>query len=420
MRLSRPLAAFVVSLAALGTGLRAQQARPAARPAFDPNDLPPISYVCNSPGEENVMDDKPGACPKSGAPLVKVRIDIAYKCLRGPKVIQEKPGVCSYDKSELGPVTVSVFWSCKSSPEHFLEPGTCADRSAREKNFEERPHGDHNPRHGGLSVYMSKDLWHHVEGTLVANGVYRVYFYNEFTKPVPPGVFSASVAIANSNNVATGPPIPLTAAKTKDGNAMEAAIPKLPPPTKDAPVYLKLHVKFKPADEDWITDYQFSEYSKEPVAPAAPARLTTAKPPQAAKPTSRKPSAPAPPPVAPDPSGAVFNEQEPLPDTALELLALLKTKSEEVQTGVDDGQLGGVWLPALRGKDVGIALEENHISELADSQRPELTSAVKQLTVTAWQIDAAGDLGNKDKLLSLSKIFSTAVADIQALYAPAR
>ena len=41
---------------------------------------------------------------------------------------------------------------------------------------------------------------------------------------------------------------------------------------------------------------------------------------------------------------------------------------------------------------------------------------MKQLTLSAWQIDAAGDLGNKDKLQDLFVDFNAAVKEIQSLY----
>jgi hypothetical protein len=295
-----------------------------------------------------------------------------------------------------------------------------------------------------------------------------VYFYNEFTKPVAPNVFSAFVVPTNSNNVETGQPIPLKASRTTDGNAMEASVAsapaKAPVPTTSAPVYLKLRVKFKPTDKDWVTDYQFPGYSKEPPAPmpapTAPVRTgaatgskpqtpasTTAQRTPTPAPSSRPaPTAPATPPaappspasspesassgtngstsggtsVAPDLSAGVsFGAQAVLPNTTPELLAELKKRSDDVDSLLQEGNLGGVWFPAIGAKDVALALEENHLGELPDNHRAEMTSAVKQLTVVSWQIDAAGDLGNKEKLTELHDQFAAAVADIQSLYASA-
>ena len=45
-----------------------------------------------------------------------------------------------------------------------------------------------------------------------------------------------------------------------------------------------------------------------------------------------------------------------------------------------------------------------------------MASAVRRLTMAAWQIDAAGDLGNKERVLPLYRDFSAAIADIESIY----
>jgi hypothetical protein len=445
------IAALFLPLAALGLSIRtsAQGARPTPNSArLTPisaqtaatDDLPPLSYVCPTPGEEGVIDDKPGTCPKSGQPLVAIRLDIAFSCLKGPRHIQEKPGTCQYDKTELVPVTASVFWICNSEPEkRYLEPGACADGSGRDKSFEIRPHGDHNPRHGGLSIFMSEDLLHHIEGTFVRPDLFRVYFYDEYTRPMRTDGFSARVALTDSNGKETGAPISLTAVKTADGNAMQGHIPGVATPTKTAPLYFKLHVKVKADAKDWVTDHQFADYSKEPgaVAPTTTGASTTAirarrmsapslpTTPGTAQPTTPAPSAPTlraasssvDSPAPPTTDAAI--PRDVLPTTTPELLTQFADQTASVGSMLQEGQLGGMWFPALGAKDVALALEDNHAGQFSDSQRASLASAVRQLTLAAWQIDAAGDLGDREKLSDLYTDFTAAVKEIQSLYGSA-
>ena len=261
-----------------GDTSRLYKVRVAASPTKQAeNALPPISYVCPSPGEESFVDDKPGKCPKSGAELQAVRLDIAYKCLK-TSYIREKPGICPMDRTDLVPVTASIFWLCKSDPDsekHYLEPGACRDGSPREKAFEVRPHGDHNPRHGGPSVFMSEDLFHHVEATFVAPttstpAAFRVYFYDEYTRPIKAVGISAHVAPADKNGKATGSATPLVLSRIRDGNAMEVRMPNATVPSERAPAFFALRVRFKPTDKDWVTDHTFTSYSKESAMPSAP------------------------------------------------------------------------------------------------------------------------------------------------------
>ena len=115
-------------------------------------------------------------------------------------------------------------------------------------------------------------------------------------------------------------------------------------------------------------------------------------------------------------AGTRSGREEALPTTTPELLAELAKRAQSVKTLLDEGNLAGLWYPAIGAKDVALALEENHMNDLPEAQRPKMASAVKRLTLAAWQIDAAGDLGNKERLLPLYRDFSAAIADIQAVY----
>ena len=79
--------------------------------------LPPMSYVCPMPGDEEVIEDKPGRCRKCGMELVPARLDSVWTCATRPLVVVEsKPGRCPVDGTPLVQVTASVTWTCADRP----------------------------------------------------------------------------------------------------------------------------------------------------------------------------------------------------------------------------------------------------------------------------------------------------------------
>ena len=182
----------------------------------------------------------------------------AYSCLKAQFFIRETPGTCPVDKQPLVPITAALYFTCGSDAKvHELTPGPCADGSARVRAFDRVPHGDHNPRHGG-TVFMSADQWHHLEGTWVAPGIFRVYFYDDLMRPLAAREFPGRVALADDNAREIGTPTPM-APGASAANTLEAKIadPKLP-------LDLKLHVKFTSDGKEEPFDFVFPTYSKEP------------------------------------------------------------------------------------------------------------------------------------------------------------
>ncbi len=99
----------------------AQQPARAAAPA-----LPPLVYVCPMPGDEDVLEEKGGKCPKCGMTLEAIRLDSKFWCpTHQTLVVRDQAGKCPLDGKELVQVTLSETWSCADAPDaKLLEPWT--------------------------------------------------------------------------------------------------------------------------------------------------------------------------------------------------------------------------------------------------------------------------------------------------------
>jgi hypothetical protein len=430
VRLIAVPAALAVGLLSFASGhdpvlhAQAKPAAPAAAPQAKPLEIPPLSYVCIMPGDEGVLEDKPGICPnpKCGMKLVAIRLATAYSSIRHPQFVRGEQFKDPIDGGPTVPIVASMFWTCTGSDEKLLDPGTCPDGKPRQVQYERRAHGDHNPRHGG-QFFMADDSWHHLEGTYPSGGPFRVFFYDDFTRPMAVKGFSGKISILDSTEKE------LAAYPLKSGRATNV----LETPIKDAklPLKVKLSVQFTPTDKMRVFDFTFPEYTKEPVVP--PAVTTGAKPAAAPAPVAAAPT-PAPAPAAaaaaapsvglvPDaaaPAQSLSRSEaeaiiQEMPNNSSELLKLLDVRANEIKSLVDDGNFGMVWVPTMLAKEVALALGD-HARELPAQRQGPLMDAVRRLVLSAWRLDQYGDLGDRQKITGAHDIFAAAVNDIKAAY----
>jgi hypothetical protein len=414
--------------------------------------LPPLQYTC--PMHPEVLHDKPGSCPICKMPLDPTRIDseLNYSCPDHPVVITGKPGICPIDRRrELVPVVVTLHWTCKQSPDQkLMDPGKCADGSDRTLVKQIRAHGDHNPRHGGL-FYMAQDQWHHLEGTLPRAGLFRVYFYDNYTQPIDAKAFTGSVvlqafdpATSSHKEIATFP-----LRLSRDGKTLEATLKGDAPPTKEQATTMVARLRMTKDGPEQPFTFAFVEYSKDVPAAPAPATTTTkptatapaaaaAKPaPPAAAPTPERPASPNAPDAAvpqPEPqppvqAGPAVTNCEPnmartdalllsdaLPRNSKALLNLLSMCSDEVQKLVQTSQFGFVYQPTMLGKDIALALE-SFTNELPAGKRAQASDAIRRTVLAAWELDMFGDMGNQEKITQAFNHFAAAIAAVKTAYA---
>ena len=392
---------FAIALAAAPAAQR-QTAKPA-----DSQKLPPISYVCPMAGDEDVIEDKAGKCRKCGMTLVPVRLDSVWTCPVHAAVIKDKAGKCPLDGRDLEHVTMSVSWTCPNTNVNAINPGKCADGSPMVKKFTARAHGNHNPQHGGL-FFMAPDNWHHLEGTYPRAGLFRMYLYDDFTKPLARDQVRKT---AGRIITKSGASIPLVA--VQNGRYLEATIANA-----QLPLEVAAKVKFKAESPEHHFDFAFPTYSKEP--PAAPVTTMNAMPAPAA-PAAGVPATPpvtvteASPGVAP--SGGIDPGLIPLPipDSIPEMLAQLSQRSDQIRRFIDQGAFANVYVPAFQAKDLALALDD-HKKDLTPEHRRIAEPAIKRLVRSAWLLDAFGDIGNKQQISEAYSQFAAAVKDVQSVF----
>jgi hypothetical protein len=377
--------------------------------------VPPVSMTC--PMHPDVVESSAGDCPICKMKLVPVRLETVWTCPVHLQIAESNPGKCPLDHRDLIQMTVALTWTCAGHPEiDRVDRGSCADGTPMTAKRTLRPHGNHNPQHGG-QFFMASDNFHHLEGTYPRAGVFRLYLYDDYARPLPAAQARRVKARAVTNETHDA-----TTHVTREiavfpligkGRYLEARIDSSAPSAQ-----VSAKVRFKDDGPEYRFDFTFPTYTKEPLAPSFAARTASAAGAStAAASPVRKTSVTTPAtsdlgaPPAVDPSLVPL----PIPDTVGEMIAQLETRRDQVGELIRRGDLTAVYVPAFQAKDLAIALEQR-LGELSPAKRQTAEPAIQRLVRTAWLLDAFGDLGNRQPIADADAIFVAAVADVVSAF----
>ena len=351
-----------------------------------------------------VLESSGGTCPICKMDLVPIRLDSVWTCATRPlAVVKDAPGRCPIDGTALVQVTAAISWSCPGNAQESVNPGTCPDGSPMQKKYASRAHGNHNPQHGGM-FFMASDNTHHLEGAYLSSGVFRMYFYDEFTKPQKLAEVKNYKATLMVKDAKTGKETPYSL--VRNGRNLQATIGKVPLPAE-----MYALVKFAPAGKDNRFDFAFPAYSKEPHATGGPT-LTNAAPATTAPLVETLPT-PSAGPSGVDPALVPL----PIPDSVPEILTQLQTRTDQIRSFIDKGAFAAIYVPAFQAKDLALALDE-HKTALTPERLKLAEPAIAKLVRSAYLLDAFGDIGNKQQISEAYAKFMEAAKDIHAAFPP--
>ena len=183
--------------------------------------------------------------------LTAVRLDLVWSCqLHLDAITERQPGRCRICGRQLVKVIKGLTFTC---PVHRkvneVNPGRCPiDKRTLVAKYSLRPHGDHNPKHGGNFI-MAPNNWH-LEATHPAPSQFRLYVYDVYSRPFIPNGFTSRIVMDNVS-------IPFAPAPGR--RFLTARIPEL-----GLPAAIAVKARFEEKQPEYHFDFQFFDYSREP------------------------------------------------------------------------------------------------------------------------------------------------------------
>jgi hypothetical protein len=334
--------------------------------------LPPLLWSC--PMHPDVLEEHKGKCPICKMNLTPVRLDYVWSCPVHSVIDEANPGKCPICRRDLVQMTVSLTFTCADRPKiNSVNPGKCSDGTDMIRRHTARAHGNHSPQHGGL-FFMAADNWHHLEGTVPEVNVFRLHLYDDYSKVLAADQMKQASGVVEKQGAA----FPLKV--SPDGKYLEATVNGLVPPAE-----LVAKVRFKAGGPEYRFDFAFQQISQEGSSTASGAGVMN----------------------------ALAIE---IPEKATDILALLSERNRQIQELIEKGSFGEIYVPAFQAKDLALALELQ-TKQMSVKAQKTVTLATERLVRSAWQLDAYGDLGDRNLITGAYEVFSSAVKELEAAFA---
>jgi hypothetical protein len=294
-----------------------------------------------------------GNCSICRRPYEKRELVSVWSCPMHPQIEEHDAGECPICHMDLTRTTRELAWYCPNHEDVVsYAPGTCPhDGVTLESRAVAMAHGDHNAKHGGI-LFMAANGFNHLEGTLDDKGEFRLYLYDNFTKPLDARDYAARIDES-----------PL--APSSDGDYLAAQLGNVPFPAE-----LVLHMRFDEAEEEQRFDFIFVG---EP--------LTTA---------------------------SWISAELIIPSDGREIYKEILKRDERIRELIERGVWPDLYIPALEAKDLALGLSEKEGKPVA--------LPVKKIVRAAWLLDMYGDLGNKSQVESAYHLFETGIEELRGVY----
>ncbi len=258
---------------------------------------------------------------------------------------------------------------------------------------------------------MASDNTHHLEGAYLSTGTFRMYFYDEFTKPQKLAAVQKYKATLMVKDAKTGKDTPYSLVRSG------ATICRRRSASCRCRRRCTRCVKFAPDGKDNRFDFTFPAYSKEPHAAAGPTMTQRRRRGDAPRRCVETLPRRRPPPSPPGASSGIDPALVPLPipDTVPEMLAQLQTRTEQIRAFIDKGIVRGDLRAGVPGQ--GSRARARRAQERADAGAAQGRRAGdRQTGASAYLLDAFGDIGNKQQISEAYAKFVEAAKDIHASF----